>query len=167
LGVNVFFSEEIVVACPVERAFQGLSAWLGSDGGEGATTDELLAGRRVLLRAGFAWLDKTVEVRTLAPQLRDEITVMPMRWSATGHGGVLFPSLDANLEIAAAGPDQSRVALVGTYRPPLGPIGAGLDRAALHKAAQATVRRFLREARAAVTAHSAEVETTASLPKHT
>jgi hypothetical protein len=42
---------------------------------------------------------------------------------------------------------RSRVAtllvLDGVYRPPLGSLGAGLDRAIMHRAATATVRVFI------------------------
>ena len=50
------------------------------------------------------------------------------------------------------------LALVGAYRPPLGGLGAGLDRAILHRAATATIRTFLgRVADAIVRPESAAV----------
>ena len=39
--------------------------------------------------------------------------------------------------------DGTTMTLDGAYRPPLGQVGAGLDRAVLHRAATATIRRFL------------------------
>lgn len=73
-------------------------------------------------------------MRTARPWLRDAVTVIPLRWSATGPLGELFPTLDANLEISAADAGQCRVALIGSYRPPLGSVGAVLDRAVLRTA---------------------------------
>jgi hypothetical protein len=148
---GVFISEEVLVDSPVERTTARLSSWLAASEGQAAAADATAAGTRVLARAGFAGLSKTVEVDTLGPQLRGDVTVMPLRWSATGPFGDLFPTLDANLELSATGDGQTRVSLVGIYRPPLGPIGEILDKAVLHRAASVTIRRWLRTVRATVT----------------
>ena len=76
---------------------------------------------------------------------------MALRWSATGPFVNLFPILVAFLEISAAGAGQSQIALIGSYKPPLGPAGELLDRAVLHKAGLVTIRRWLRAASAAAT----------------
>jgi hypothetical protein len=60
-----------------------------------------------------------------------------------GPGGALFPALDADLALTPAGEHVTRLSLAGAYRPPLGPVGAGLDQAVFHKVAQATVRSLL------------------------
>jgi hypothetical protein len=44
----------------------------------------------------------------------------------------------------AEGADKTRVMLNGCYRPPLGRLGAGLDRAVLHRIASVTIRALLR-----------------------
>ncbi|MEP7036149.1 MAG: hypothetical protein ABI934_11220, partial [Actinomycetota bacterium] len=64
-------------------------------------------------------------------------------WVATGPVADLFPPLDANLELDPAEGGTSRLALRGIYRPPLGRIGAKLDRIVLHRAALATAGGFL------------------------
>ncbi len=107
-------------------------------------------GRRVLLRAGAAGLTKQVQVHFLEPYERPDATVVPMRWVATGPAGGLFPQLDANIELSAAGPRESELALVGSYRPPFGDLGKGLDRLVLNQAAKATFRSLLRSLRAIV-----------------
>ncbi len=150
--MGVFFSEEILVDSAAERTCQRLSSWLAVGGGEIAAADALAAGGRVLMRAGFAGLSKTVEVDTMRANVRDGVTVIPLRWSATGPAGDLFPTLDANLEITGCEAGRSRVALVGSYRPPLGRVGVVLDRTVLHRAGRVTIRRWLRGARAAVMA---------------
>ncbi len=43
------------------------------------------------------------------------------------------------MTVAAAG-EGTRLTLEGAYRPPLGRLGAGLDRAVLHHVAEATLR---------------------------
>jgi hypothetical protein len=85
----------------VERTCECLFSWLEVRDGEIAAADALTAGGRVLVRAGFAAMGKTVEVRTLAPSGRDGVTIVRMRWSASRPAGDLFPALDANLEITA------------------------------------------------------------------
>ena len=55
----------------------------------------------------------------------------------------LFPALDADLTLRPAGEQATVLTLVGAYRPPLGGLGAGLDRAILHRVATATIRTFL------------------------
>jgi len=46
--------------------------------------------------------------------------------------------------LMAEGTEKTRVMLNGCYRPPLGRLGAGLDRAVLHRVASATIRALLR-----------------------
>jgi hypothetical protein len=147
----MFFSQEILVDSPVERTAGRLSSWLVAREGEEAAVDAMAAGGRMLARAGFAGLSKAVEVSTLEPYLRGNVTVIALRWSATGPFGDLFPTLDADLEVSAAGPGLSRVALVGSYRPPLGTVGELLDRTVLRRAGAVTIRHWLRDARSVAT----------------
>ena len=51
--------------------------------------------------------------------------------------------LYANISFSPAGDKSARLALAGSYRPPLGRLGAGLDRAIMHRVAAATVRCLL------------------------
>jgi len=73
--------------------------------------------------------------------LRDDTVVLPLRWEATGAAGRLFPVLDADLVLTGDGGERSTLALTGAYRPPLGGVGAVLDRALLNRAAAATITR--------------------------
>ena len=82
-----------------------------------------------------------VRFRRLAPQ--DERAGLALRWEVRGLAGGLFPVLDADLVLRPAAEDTSLLVLEGTYRPPLGSLGAGIDRLVLHRVAQATVRNFL------------------------
>ena len=69
-------------------------------------------------------------------------TVIPLRWTATDAPG-LFPSLDADLEVAPHGAGSTQLSISARYRPPLGPLGEVIDRAVLHRVAEATVKDFL------------------------
>jgi len=87
-------------------------------------------------------LSKAVKVTAGKVRDRGEGFVMPLRWSATGPAE-LFPVMEADLEIAPLGADESQLRLSGSYEPPLGSLGRGLDRLLLHQLAEATVRAFL------------------------
>jgi hypothetical protein len=88
-------------------------------------------------------LSKLVEVRLLDPVNRGDSAVLALRWEATGPGGGFFPVLDADIALTPAGGHSTRLSLAGSYRPPLGAVGAALDRAILHKVADATIRSLL------------------------
>lgn len=88
-------------------------------------------------------LSKLVRVRFLDPLRRGDLTTIPLRWEATGATGELFPVLDADLSVTRKGDDRSRLALSGSYRPPLGRAGAALDKAIMNRLANATVRALL------------------------
>ena len=70
---------------------------------------------------------------------------MGLRWEAAGAAGGLFPVLDANITISPAGDGAARLTVAGSYRPPLGRLGAGLDRAIMHRVAAATMRCLLQD----------------------
>lgn len=161
----VFLEEQLTIQVPVGVAAGRISAWLdgafdgASDGpSDGATdgadgtapaglgADAYAAGNAVLRRAGFAGITKEVAIQTLPPYQRGETTVIVTRMVATGAAGYLFPVLDADFELSPIHDGETRVLLRGTYRPPLGSLGAALDRAVLHRAAEATVRRLISQA---------------------
>ena len=119
---------------------------------DGAVTGLLRVGP-----AGFATA-KLVRVSLLDPVYRDEVMTVGLRWEATGPAGSLFPVLDANISIlpgqdegTADGRQTARLALTGSYRPPLGRLGAALDQVALHRVATATIRALLQDVAAALT----------------
>jgi hypothetical protein len=65
-------------------------------------------------------------------------------WEATGAAGGLFPALDADLTLMAKGQEQTQLRLHSYYRSPLGCLGAGLDRAVMHRVASGTARALVR-----------------------
>ena len=112
-------------------------------------------GEELLSRVGpfgpVPGLSKTVSVQVGKVRDRGEGFVMPLRWSATGPTE-LFPVMEADLEIAPLGADESQLRISGSYDPPLGPVGRQLDRLLLHQLAEATVRAFLSQLVAALLA---------------
>jgi hypothetical protein len=122
-------------------------AWLAT--ASAAAYDQALTR---LLRVGPAGLaaTKLIQVSLLDPAYRGDVMTVGLRWEATGAAGSLFPVLDANITISpaqregtAGDEDVARLALTGSYRPPLGHLGAVLDQVVLHRVATATIRALL------------------------
>jgi hypothetical protein len=86
---------------------------------------------------------RLVEVKFQEPVTHDDSVLVPLRWEAIGPGGGLFPALDADLSLAPAGDGTAVLRLAAAYRPPLGALGARLDRVILYRVATATVQEFL------------------------
>ena len=98
-----------------------------------------------------AGVSKLVLVRFSDLAVHEDFAVGAMRWEATGPGGVLFPALDADIKLTRAGDEATILAVCGVYRPPLGGLGAGLDRVVMHRLAQATIRTFTHRIGTAIT----------------
>ena len=97
-----------------------------------------------LARVGPApGVTKLVEVRFGEMATRGRLVLLPVRWHAAGAGERLFPVMDADLTMSPYRESATLIALTGAYRPPLGLVGAALDRVALRRVASATVRRFV------------------------
>lgn len=120
----------------------------------GLARDANHRGDTVLAEVGFGEAvrvkrEVTVE---LGPLMRSSSkTVLPLRWEATSHPH-LFPSLDADLEVAPSGSTRARLAMSARYVPPMGALGRVLDRAVLSRVAEATLKDFLDRVAAAVIA---------------
>jgi len=87
-------------------------------------------------------LGKRIEVDVGSAYRRSDRLVLPINWWATG-ATVLFPRLDADLEIAPMGDDATQITLMGRYDPPFSVLGDAADRLLLHRVAEASVRAFL------------------------
>jgi hypothetical protein len=96
--------------------------------------------------AGFeVGRDVVIEVGAFQP--REVVrSVVPLRWRAE-RSRLLFPELAADLEVTALSfePPLTQLTVSGSYEPPLGLLGAGVDRLVLHRLAEAAVHRFTHE----------------------
>jgi hypothetical protein len=101
---------------------------------------------RLLAEVGFSpakiRVEKRVEIEVGTPMALPSKTVLPISWKATGPEG-LFPSLEADLELAPLGSARAQLAISARYTPPLGLLGRAIDRALLHRVAEATLKDFL------------------------
>jgi hypothetical protein len=143
-----YFVELPLPAAEVEKAVtRSPDTWIPDLAHE---TNE--AGRRLLAEVGFGErgrLDRTIEIRFGEPIRISSKTILPIRWSAV-RSNALFPSLDADLEVAPIGPRITQLALSARYEPPLGALGRAIDRALLHRVAEATLKDFLDRVAAAL-----------------
>lgn len=99
-----------------------------------------------LMRAGpfgdVPGLSRLVWVQFVNPVYGDGAMTLGLRWEAIGYDRGLFPVLDANIRLSGTTGQRGQLALTASYRPPLGAMGAGLDRLLLHTVATATIRAF-------------------------
>jgi hypothetical protein len=125
----------------VERLLTGdPETWLpGLAGKANRRGDDLLA------EVGFgdrARVTRPVSITIGRPIQAGTKIVLPFAWvPAVGVG--LFPSLDADLEIAPLGPDRTQLAMSARYSPPLKAVGRAIDRIVLFRVAEATLKDFL------------------------
>jgi len=88
---------------------------------------------------GFA---KEVRLEIGAHEIHRKGLVYPIKWVATG-ARTLFPTMSADLVLSHVGPTQTRIVFEGTYEPPLGPLGRVIDRVALRRVADSTVKGWV------------------------
>jgi hypothetical protein len=113
-------------------------------------------GEQLLADVGFGHgsrLDRSVAIDLGQPIQMPSRTILPLKWTAARTSG-LFPSLDADLEVAPLGPHLTQLAMSARYRPPFGALGKAIDRALLHRVAEATLKDFLDRVAAALLAES-------------
>src|SRR3990172_7056521 len=99
-------------------------------------------GEGLLIKIGGGAVAKTVLLDLRAPVRGASSTILPLEWWATGTPA-LFPKMEGELTIADMGNSLTQVQLQGNYQPPLGSVGRMLDRAVLHRFAEASVKSFV------------------------
>lgn len=117
------------------------------DGGAGflaLARDATGDGRAAVVTVGPAspHIGVPVEVRIGDAFARGDQVAFPIRWEA-GQAASIFPVLDGTLLVSQLGDTRSRIEIETSYRVPLRSVGELLDRAVLHRVAEATVRSFL------------------------
>ena len=141
----MFVREEVRIDVGFEVArsrLEELDSWFltASDHAYG----EQIAGlARIGPRGPAPGMSRLAEIRFQSLTAHDGRAGLALRWEARGAGGRLFPVLDADLTLTPAGQNAALLTLAGAYRPPLGGLGAELDRLLLHRVAEATIRNFI------------------------
>jgi hypothetical protein len=137
-----YFLELPFAAEPVEAAlFSSPEEWI-----PGVVEDASRHGESLLAEVGFETpggrIHKTVELEIDQPLRLGFSTLLPIRWRAAGLSN-LFPVMEADVEVAALGPERSQLSFIGRYNPPLSVVGLTVDRVLLHRVAEATSKDFL------------------------
>jgi hypothetical protein len=139
----MFVGDEVVLDVRFSVARARLADLMEKDLLRSASEDAYGAGITGLTQVGALGLYKVVRVHVRQLAETGGHAGFAIRWEASGPGGGLFPALDADIRLVPAADHSTLLALAGVYRPPLGPLGVALDRAALHRVAAATIRNFL------------------------
>jgi hypothetical protein len=157
----MFVGDEVVLDVSFAVARARLADLIGNKLLRSASEDAYGAGITGQARVGALGLYKVVRVHVRQLAQTGGRAGVAIRWEATGPGGGLFPTLDADIVLVPATGQTTLLSLAGVYRPPLGPLGMALDRPALHGVAAATVRNFLGRLAAGITspASAAEADT--------
>jgi len=121
-------------------------------------------GETLLAEVGFG--DAMRFERTVAIELAEPIRIaskimLPLRWTAAKRAG-LFPKLEADVEVAAIGPNRTQLSITGRYDPPLGALGRAIDKALLHRIAEATIKDFLERIARRIERDGADAEVAAT-----
>jgi hypothetical protein len=142
----MFVAEELVIDVRVDAARRRL-AELVRGGGLGCAS-------RTAFEAGFCdqpgepagcrdtWALASVE--SLEQVHHREVMTVGLRWQADEGGSALSAILDADITLAPAGQETSRLALAGSYRLLPARLGGGADKAVMHQVSSATMRALLR-----------------------
>jgi len=103
-------------------------------------------GERLLAEIGFrvspVRITTAVELRVGQAIRFPSRTVLPVSWRPASLRS-LIPSLDADVELGELGPGRTQLSISARYTPPLGSLGRVVDRALLHRVAEATVKDLL------------------------
>ncbi len=144
---GVFIGDEVLLDVSFTDAQAGLANLIRDGLLASVSNDAYGDGITGLARVGplgsAPGLSRLVQVHFRDLRATDDSAGLAMRWEAVGPGGGLFPALDADITLAPAGEQATLLKLAAAYRPPLGTVGAELDRAILHRVAAATIRAFL------------------------
>jgi hypothetical protein len=139
----MFLRYYVELDLPTDQAkaalLQSPSSWLPTLVDEAVERAEPLLAEVGVGRGGLR-VAKRIAVRLGEPVQFPSKLSLPMTWEPGGH---LLPRLDAELELASLGRTRTQLAISGRYDPPLGTVGRTVDRLALHRVAEATVKDFL------------------------
>jgi hypothetical protein len=155
----MFIARELIVHAECGAIRTRLAQIASADGLVSASQAAYQDGLAHLIRVGpfgdTPGVSKLVAVWVLDPVYREDLMTVALRWEATGAAGGLFPVLDANICLSPAGEHSTRLALTGSYRPPLGRVGAALDKSILNRVAAATIHALLHSLSDALTSPAA------------
>jgi hypothetical protein len=140
----MFVSDEVVVPVGFATARARLANMIRGDTLRRSSAQAYGEGLVTILRVGPSRAaSRLVRAEFREPVDHGDSCLLTLRWEAAGPAGQLFPVLDADITVTPGDGNRVLLRLDGAYRPPLGKLGARLDRAIMHRVATATIRAFL------------------------
>jgi hypothetical protein len=112
----MFVSAHLLLRAPLAAAADHLRALLRSDQLERLSLLALADGIRGSALAGL--MPPSITVRTVRPYLRNQTTVVQLRWTSPDDAGTAPTLLDGSLELSVDEPGSSRLTLEGIFHPP-------------------------------------------------
>lgn len=116
--------------------------WLASMATHGAEAGGELQLRLAPPGSPLPLPSKRGRVDVESPYRRGDAWVLPFHWRPTG-AAVLFPQIEAELQVAPLGPSEVRLTFTGHYRPPFGEVGHLADTVLMHRVVERSARVFL------------------------
>ena len=151
-----YFIELVLPAGRVEQMMcDSPASWI-----PGLAHEANARGERLLAEVGLGdrvRLTRRVVVDLGEPMRFPSSIVIPLRWRPATAGGLL-PALDADIEVAPLARESTQLSMSARYVPPWGALGSAVDRALLHRVAEATVKDFLDRVGETLTASAASVD---------
>jgi hypothetical protein len=162
----MFISQHQLLQVSLDVAQTRLVNLASRDGLSRASQHAYEGGLDLVIRVGplgdMPGISKQVRVSFVDPVYHEDAMTLGLRWEATGVAGGLFPVLDGNLTLTRVDVDTTQLALIASYRPPFGNLGAGLDRAILSKVTEATIKMLLHSIASAIVSPEPATATGAS-----
>jgi hypothetical protein len=98
-----------------------------------------------------------LEIGLSGAALRPDSVMLPVSWVAVG-GPPIFPKMEGTLHAQREGPGLTRLTLNARYDPPMGRLGALIDRAVMHRVAALTLADFIERLAGALAADLEKAE---------
>jgi hypothetical protein len=113
-------------------------------------------GELLAIGPGAGAVTAPIELEVGKPMEGFESVTIPMSWTASSATR-LFPRMEAEIVISALDPVTTHLDFRGSYVPPLDGFGKLLDKLALHRVAESTVRSFLRRLAGAIETEASSI----------
>jgi hypothetical protein len=105
-------------------------------------------GGNLLARVGISigripiYKEVQLEIGRVGEMAGPDRMMLPVAWDAVG-GPPLFPRMEGTLHLEPHGGRSTRLTLNASYDPPMGALGALIDRALMHRLAKSTMEDFV------------------------
>jgi hypothetical protein len=153
----MFTAHDQLLELSLDAAQTRLLDLVSKDALNRASQDAYENGLEHLVRVGplgdVPGASKLVRISFTEPVYHQDAMTLGLRWEATGITRGLFPVLDGDFTLTRVDDGTTQLGMIASYRPPLGHLGARLDKAILSRVAEATIMTLLRNIASALNEH--------------